>query len=83
MGQQMTGTGVASGSWLSPSMDSCPQCGSAEIGTSFNRSDSSRVAMWECHCTDCRFKWSEKLERSDGQPWPRRATRGPAPARPR
>jgi hypothetical protein len=43
-----------------PEHDSCPQCGSAEIGTSFRRSDSSGVAAWECHCSDCRLKWSEE-----------------------
>jgi predicted RNA-binding Zn-ribbon protein involved in translation (DUF1610 family) len=44
-----------------PENDSCPQCGSAEIGISFSRSDISRVAAWECHCSDCRFKWLGKL----------------------
>lgn len=43
-----------------PEHDSCPQCGSAEIATSFPRSDSSGVAAWECHCSDCRLKWSEE-----------------------
>jgi len=43
-----------------PEHDSCPQCGSAEIGTSFRRSDDSGVAAWECHCSDCRLKWSEE-----------------------
>lgn len=43
-----------------PEHDSCPQCDSMEIGTSFNRSESSGDPKWECHCTECRFKWSEK-----------------------
>jgi len=43
-----------------PEHDSCPQCDSMEIGTSFNRSDSSGDPKWECHCTEGRFKWSER-----------------------
>jgi hypothetical protein len=43
-----------------PEHDSCPQCGSAEIGTAFSKGDDSGSAVWECHCLDCRFKWSEK-----------------------
>ncbi len=45
---------------VKPEHDSCPQCGSMEIGTSFNRSDGSEDAKWDCHCADCRFKWTEK-----------------------
>jgi len=44
--------------------DSCPQCGSAEIGTSFIRSDGSGIAVWECHCSDCRFN---RIADSSGQ----------------
>jgi len=40
--------------------DSCPQCGSVEIGTNFNRSETSGDPIWECHCTDCKLKWSEE-----------------------
>jgi DNA-directed RNA polymerase subunit M/transcription elongation factor TFIIS len=43
-----------------PEHDSCPHCDSVEISTRFERSESSGVPKWECHCTSCRFKWSEK-----------------------
>ncbi len=43
-----------------PEHDSCPKCGSAEIGTAFSRSDTSGDTVWDCHCSECRFKWSVK-----------------------
>ena len=41
-----------------PEHDSCPRCGGAEIGTAFSRSDTAGPGVWECHCSDCRFRWS-------------------------
>jgi hypothetical protein len=38
--------------------DSCPRCGSVEIGTAFSRFDSPEPAVWDCHCSECRFRWS-------------------------
>ena len=38
--------------------DVCPRCGSAEIGTAFSRADATADPVWECHCSECRFRWS-------------------------
>jgi hypothetical protein len=39
--------------------DSCPRCGSAEIATHFERSNTPEYPQWQGRCSACQFKWSE------------------------
>ena len=57
-GEPAVATGHASPTLARVEHDSCPRCGSAEIGTAFSRTEASEPALWDCHCSDCRYRWS-------------------------